>query len=171
MSGLFGQWAQATKLLSTMGAGAADAADRATRDEALLYLKLVDRVFVKQGILQKWKPLADATIARRRSAGFGGTKALLRTGGLRRSINLRRHAPGVYTVGVHKGARGKDGKDIVDIAAVHEFGSKKKAGPSFVPQRSFLGQAHRFFMKGHKSRITKRYLNYLQGGGRLRIDV
>lgn len=167
MSGLFGQWAQATKLLSTMSAGSADAADRATRDEALLYFKLVDRVFVKQGILKKWKPLEDSTLARRRSAGFGGTKALLRTGGLRRSINLRRHGPGVYTVGVHKGARGKDGKDIVDIAAVHEFGSKKAK----VPQRSFLGQAHRFFMKGHRGRLVKRYLNYLQGKGRLRIDV
>lgn len=167
MTALFGQWTQALQLFSTMGRGAPDAADRATRDEALLYLKLVDRVFVKQGILQKWRPLANATIAGRRSAGFGGTKALLRTGGLRRSITLRRHAPGVYTVGVHKGARGKDGQSIVDIAAVHEFGSKK-AG---VPQRSFLDQAFRFFMKGHKSRLVKRYLNYLQGKGRLRIDV
>lgn len=167
MSGLFGQWAQATQLFATMGRGAADAADRATRDEALLYLKLVDRVFVKQGILKKWKKLADSTLAKRKREGFGGTKALIRSSGLRRSVAFRRHAPGVYTVGVHKGARGKDGKDIVNIAAVHEFGSKDGR----VPQRSFLNQAFRFFMKGHKSRLVKRYLNYLQGKGRLRIDV
>jgi len=79
-------------------------------------------------------PLSPMTIALRRlpqkgaksqTLKQGSTKALIRHGDLIRSINVEKNTPEDYTVGVHRGAKGKkSGKDMVNIAAIHEYGTK-----------------------------------------------
>lgn len=80
-------------------------------------------------------PLSDMTIALRglpqkgaknQKLKKGTTKALIRHGDLIRSINVEKQSPENYTVGVHRGAKGKkSGKDMVNIAEVHEYGTKQ----------------------------------------------
>lgn len=56
--------------------------------------------------------------------GATSSKALINSGDLLRSITVRGgnlH----YTVGVHRGARGKKGNDLVNIASIHEYGTKQ----------------------------------------------
>lgn len=67
-----------------------------------------------------WAPLADATIADKKSQGYPTPKPLLRTGELRDSIE--------YTVAGLEGAVGSDDP----IAIFHELGTSR------MPQRSFL---------------------------------
>jgi hypothetical protein len=57
---------------------------------------------------------------------LGSSKALIVTGDLMRSIHTKKHARSNYTVGVHRGTRGtKSGKDMRNIAAIHEGGTRK----------------------------------------------
>ena len=70
-----------------------------------------------------FEPLAEITLALRKLRRFKGTKALLVTGGLRGSITVKRTGPGRVFLGVLRGARSKDGKDLVNIARVHEHGA------------------------------------------------
>jgi hypothetical protein len=71
---------------------------------------------------KKFAELSAMTLALRKARGFRGTKALLVTASLRNAINVKRQGPGRAFVGVMRGARTKDGKNLVNIAAVHEFG-------------------------------------------------
>jgi hypothetical protein len=53
------------------------------------------------------------------------TKALIVDGDLLRSINVRKLHDFKFTVGVHRGTATKNGKDIVNLAALHEGGSSE----------------------------------------------
>lgn len=72
-------------------------------------------------------PLSPLTLAARKFQGFSGTKALIRTGGLRGGINVV-HVPGssgiggAVFIGVHRNARAEDGKSLANLADIHEFG-------------------------------------------------
>lgn len=86
------------------------------------------------------KPLSPMTIALRsmprmgtkaaanktlKKAGKVGTKALIRHGDLLRSIKAERSGSESWTVGVHRGARGKKtGADMANIAAIQNYGSE-----------------------------------------------
>jgi len=62
---------------------------------------------------------------RRRRAG---TKALIRGGDMMRSVTVQGGSgEGLsYTVGVHRGAKGRrGGKDMVDLARIHEYGTRR----------------------------------------------
>jgi len=72
---------------------------------------------------KQFAPLAATTLALRKAKGFKGSKALLVTGGLRNSVTVKQTATGRVFVGVLRNARGKDGKSLVNIAQVHEFGA------------------------------------------------
>lgn len=79
-----------------------------------------------------FKPLADSTIQRKKS-----TKALINHGDLIRSINVTKLDKFVFFVGVHRMYAVRVGAvTMVNIAEIHEFGSKKRPGRP--PARPFL---------------------------------
>ena len=74
------------------------------------------------------KPPSPLTLAARQMKGRGGTKALMVSGDLRNGIAAIVKGDEAF-VGVPRKARGKDGKSLVDVAQVQEFG----AGPIIIP--------------------------------------
>lgn len=77
---------------------------------------------------ESFKPLSPLTIAAREMAGFKGTKALMVRGDLRNAIAAIVKGDAAF-VGVPRKAQDKEGKPVIDVAKVHEFG----AGPFVVP--------------------------------------
>lgn len=98
---------------------------KAMGKEAHRLRNLIVKGFNSQGSSgTKWKKLSRLTVALRKAMGFSGTKALMRTGDLRNSIKARKEGEDWFT-GVHRKEKSRDGKRLVNIAMVHEFGSKK----------------------------------------------
>jgi hypothetical protein len=87
-------------------------------------------------------PLAPTTLAIRRFRGFRGTKALLVQGDLRNSITVVRDGDRVF-VGVLRTARNRAGRSLVDIAALHEHGSRPIVVRITPKARAFLHAAFR----------------------------
>lgn len=52
------------------------------------------------------------------------TKALIDSGSMVDAVEARRKSKFHYTAGVHRNVRSKDGKSLVDIARIHEYGTK-----------------------------------------------
>ena len=69
-------------------------------------------------------PLADMTIKLRRLRGMRGRKALIARSDLLKSITAQKQGELSWTVGVHRGARTRDGRDLVNLALVHEEGTR-----------------------------------------------
>lgn len=69
---------------------------------------------------QKYAPNHPFTIARK-----GSSKPLINQGDLRNSIKSRVIDGTTVFVGINRSARGKDGKSLVNIAAIHELGDGK----------------------------------------------
>lgn len=71
-------------------------------------------------------PLSAMTIAMRKFKGFGGTKPLNRTGSLRGSVVVHRAGGsgpgGAVFIGILRQSRSKDGKSLVNIGEIHEYG-------------------------------------------------
>lgn len=78
---------------------------------------------VKEGIVsgapggKVFRALREFTIARK-----GSSKPLIDNGDLVGSISYRLSGADSVFIGVKRGSKNKDGTDIADIAAVHEFG-------------------------------------------------
>jgi len=84
------------------------------------------------------RPLSPMTLALRRmpDAGSkgastgrlrrGSSKALIDSGTMIQSVNVDEVRKGVYFVGINRTARTEDGRELADIAEIHEFG-----GPPF----------------------------------------
>lgn len=70
---------------------------------------------------QRFQKLSPLTRAKRKAQGFAGRKALIRTGTERRSIVVSQRMGAVF-VGILRGTKTTDGKDLVNIARVHEEG-------------------------------------------------
>jgi hypothetical protein len=69
---------------------------------------------------QAFKPLADTTKEMK-----GSSKALIHRGDLIRSVGVDDVELGTaFFVGVNRAARGRDGKELANIAEIHEFGTK-----------------------------------------------
>ncbi len=138
-----GDWRLASRLVSTARARFQDATDRAVLQEAQFF-----RTKVVQGIREQapggepFKPLAATTLAIRRFRGFKGTKALIARGDLRNSVTVVRQPGGVF-VGVLRTAKGRDGQPLVNVAAVHEFGSRPIVMKLTTKARRFLHAAFR----------------------------
>ena len=119
-----GPWKKTRELLITGPALITRAADRAVRQEAELLRKEIVKGLNSQAPGgNRFKPLSKTTLAVRRSQGFRGRKALIRSGALRRSISAVHTRQGSF-VGVLRSARSADGKRLTDIAQVQEFGSR-----------------------------------------------
>lgn len=102
-----------------------------------------------------WEPLAPTTVKAK-----GSTKSLIDTGTLMRSIKAEKVGRGKWHVGVKRGARTRDGKDLANIAHVHEFGAvrrSKTGGVSIlIPKRQFIAPILRKKSKGLDQRLWKK---------------
>ncbi len=112
----------------------AQAIDRAVGQEAVLLRRvMVEGLRDQAPGGRKFLPLSPMTIALRKlprkdsktgRARRGSSKVLIYSGDLLGSIAAKRDGWAAWTVGVHRGARGKDGRDLVNIAAIHEGGTR-----------------------------------------------
>lgn len=138
-----GDWALAARILRTAPLKIRRAMDRAVMQEAQFFRRKVVEGFRTQAPGGKrFAPLSEFTLAARRLKGFSGTKALIVRGDLRNSVTVvKRPKPlgAEAFVGVLKSAKGRDGKSLVNIAEVHEFG----AGPIVIAitpaMRKYMG--------------------------------
>ena len=124
-----GDWALARRLLTGAPVKLKVAVGMAIRQEAQLLRKEIVQGITKQAPGGKsLQPPSPLTLAARKMKGRGGTKALMVRGDLRNAIAAIVEGDEAF-VGVPRKARGKDGKSVVDVAQVQEFG----AGPIVIP--------------------------------------
>ena len=96
----------------------------------------------------QFKSLAASTVAAK-----GSSKALIDHGDLLRSVNVTRLGNLNYFVGVHRSVTAPDGQSMVNIAEIHEFGSKKvKNRP---PARPFLRPSYNAWRYGVEQRFAQ----------------
>ncbi|HET9621812.1 MAG TPA: phage virion morphogenesis protein [Kofleriaceae bacterium] len=138
-----GAWGQVAHLLATAPQRVHAAFDKALLQEAqLLRTKVVEGIREQAPGGRAFTPLAPTTLAIRRFRGFAGTKALLVHGDLRNSITVVKEADAAF-VGVLRTAKGRDGRSLVDIAALHEHGSRPIVMTLTPKARAFLHAAFR----------------------------
>lgn len=190
-----GDWALARRILAAGGTRLKSAIGTAVRQEAELLRNEIVRGITSQAPGgEAFKPLSPLTIASRKLAGFGGTKALIRRGDLRNGITTIVQGDEAF-IGVPRKARGADGKSLVDVAKVQEFGSDpivipitpamrrylavlfEKAGSPrrpgsgrgvvvvTIPPRPFLRPAFKAFRRGSRERFLRRVAKLLGFGG------
>jgi len=124
-----GDWAVARRLLAGGPLKLKAAVGTALRQEAQLLRKEIVQGITRQAPGgESFKPPSPLTLAARQMKGRGGTKALMVSGDLRNGIAAIVKGDEAF-VGVPRKARGKDGKSLVDVAQVQEFG----AGPIIIP--------------------------------------
>jgi hypothetical protein len=132
----FGDWAKVAQITRTMR-DRFEAAVRVAllREAQYLRGKMVTGIASGAPGGKPFAPLSPITLAIRKARGFGGSKPLIVTGTLRRSPSVvqvgGRGIGGAVFVGIHRSARGKNGKSLVNIAEIHEFGRswKQKLSP------------------------------------------
>ncbi len=100
---------------------------------------------VKRGIKnqapggKRFKPLSAWTLALRKFRGFRGTKALIVSGDLRNSIVTEySESKKEGFVGILYQTKSKDGKSMVNIAEIQEYGTKPFAVKRTPKMRKFL---------------------------------
>lgn len=124
-----GDWAMARRLLAGGPLKLKAAVGTALRQEAQLLRKEIVQGITRQAPGgESLNPPSPLTLAARQMKGRGGTKALMVSGDLRNGIAAIVKGDEAF-VGVPRKARGKDGKSLVDVAQVQEFG----AGPIIIP--------------------------------------
>jgi len=124
-----GEWAKARALLPSGSTKLRGAVERGLAREAhALRAEIVDGLTKQAPGGQPLKPLAAMTLAARQMQRFGGTKALVRRGDLRNAVAVVKRGDEVF-IGVPRTARSADGKGLVDVARVHEFGAQ----PTIIP--------------------------------------
>jgi hypothetical protein len=125
---LTGDWEKSKKLLIVLPLSITRAIDKAVLQEAQYFRTKVVMGFNEQAPGgKKFKPLEETTLALRRFNNISSTKALLVRGDLRNSIKVTKRSTLLGAeafIGVHKTAKGRSGSPLINIAYVHEFGSK-----------------------------------------------
>ena len=190
-----GDWAKARRMLQGGPLKMRGAIAAALHQEAHLLRKEIVQGITKQAPGgQAVKPLSPLTIAARKLAGFGGTKALLRRGDLRNAVTVIVKGHEAF-VGIPRKAKDEKGRPVVDVAKVHELGAGpfvipmtpamrrylflllKRAGVSkktgdgkgvvvtSIPARPFLRPAFDKFSKGARKRFLGRVSRLLKMGG------
>lgn len=124
---LYGDWEKAERTLQGLSGRFRKAVEGAMLKEAhFLRAKLVQGVASGAPGGKTYAPLSALTLAIRKMKGFSGTKPMIRTGTFRSQIVVVREGGsgpgGKIFVGIRRGARTLDGKDLVNIAELHEFG-------------------------------------------------
>jgi len=148
---LYGDWGKASKVMRNMQMSLDKVVSLFLHKETNNLRAHILEVFRSQGGPAGWKPLSKWTLAMRRFRGFGGTSILQQSGQLRNSIINKVDAPALTGfVGVlYQTKRGRE--RMVNIAKVHEFGSKTRRFKPSPKQRRFLmmvGTKMGLFSKG-----------------------
>ncbi len=172
---LVGDWKKALTITQGMSGRFRKAARQAILKEAhFLRGEMVKGITSGAPGGQPFKELSALTLALRREAGFGGTKPLIRSGNLRRSPSVVEIggtlAGGRVFVGVHRSAKTKDGKSLVKLAEIHEFGREWTQRLTPKARRFLWAMLHKY---GERSgpgrdangRFTKGQLNPRGGAG------
>lgn len=133
-----GDWARARKLLSAAPERLRSAVGIALRQEAhVLRNEMVQGLTKQAPGGDPIKPPSELTIAARQLRGFKGTKALLVRGDLRNSITVVIDGDEAF-IGILRTARSKDGKNLVNLAEIHEYGGPPVVIPMTPKMRRFL---------------------------------
>lgn len=190
-----GDWALARQLLSAAPMRLKRAIGTAVRQEAHALRNEVVRGITSQAPGgEAMKPPSPLTLAARQLKGFGGTKALLVRGDLRKSVSVVINGDEAF-IGVLRSARSAGGESLANLAELHEFGGPpvvipitpkmrrylfallRKAGQAptggdgrgvvvvQVPARPFLRPAFNKFQKGADRRFLERVAKELGLGG------
>lgn len=128
-----GQWKDAARIASTMVGRFKTALEQAVMKEAhFLRGKMVQGIASQAPGGKAFAPLSPITLALRKAMGFGGSKALIRTGALRANITAIRvpgSAPRAF-VGILRQAKGSGGGSGGGAGGVGGKGASKgpKAG-------------------------------------------
>jgi hypothetical protein len=122
-----GDWARVAAIVRNMRNKYEASVRRAMLREAhYLRGKMIEGIAQQAPAGQPFAPLSPMTLAMRQARGFAGSKALIVTGALRRSITVVHvgggDLGGAVFVGVHRQTKGPGGKSMVNIAEIHEFG-------------------------------------------------
>jgi hypothetical protein len=122
-----GDWDKAREIFETMVIKTQDASKRAIlRDAHFLRGEMIKGIQAQAPGGSAFKPLSPLTLAARRLSGFRGTKALMVHGDLRNGTRVENLGKGRGAfIGILRTAKASDGKPLVNIAEVQEFG----AGP------------------------------------------
>lgn len=119
---LAGDWARALAIIARAPGRIRQALDRAVMREAqYLRGKIVSGIASGAPGGKAYAPLAPLTLAIRAASGFGGSKPMVRTGTFRNSVVAVRVGEGVF-VGIKRGTPAANGKDMVNLAELHENG-------------------------------------------------
>jgi hypothetical protein len=97
-----------------------EAVEFAVAQEAMRMWQLAIQGFSKQGLKRRWHPLSQVTLKLRKEKGFSGTKILQASTSMRGSVTAKKLKDRRWFVGVNRNERTKDGKQLMNIAAVHE---------------------------------------------------
>lgn len=131
------------------------------RREAEVMRALVIVAYDAQGIPHRWKKLSPWTIAGRRLHGFRGTKALVWTGEMRKSISTAWDSASQSAFcGIQYQTKSADGKSMVNIAKLHEYGSKRIAIKITPRMRRYLAVLAKFLPRSArmKKKDRKRHI-------------
>lgn len=91
--------------------------------------QIIDGITSQSPAGKPFKKLSWFTLRARKLSRFRGTKALIRSGELRKSVVVEPNSPAMETfVGVSRKAK-SGGKSLVNIAEIHEFGAKVPVTP------------------------------------------
>lgn len=120
---LFGDWEKSRTILNNIG-GVRAAIDMAVLAEAQYARREIVKGITNQSPGGKdFLPLSQLTLLTRRARGFRGTKALIVTATLRNSIKVTPMGRGRAFVGILRSVTTPDGKELHNIARVHEMGA------------------------------------------------
>lgn len=141
---LTGGWSQAALALGKLPFLLQQAQQKALLQEAEFFrTKIVEGIRDQAPGGKAFKPLSPYTIAMRYFMRLRSDKALIERGDLIRNIVVHRVDANNVFVGILRGAVNSEGKDLVNIAKIHEYG----AGPYVVrmtrKMRMFLAMVFR----------------------------
>lgn len=141
---LFGDWQKTARIADGMQARFERAQQQAVMREAHLVRSHIVKNITSGGSHagRPFAALAPGTLIIRAFRGFGGSKPLLVTGGLRNSVSVVKLAGGAVFVGVRRGTAAKGGKGGANLAEVHEFGGSWTVKMT-ARMRRFLAAAYR----------------------------
>ncbi len=119
---LTGDWAKLGVAFANLSVRFPQAMNSALVEEGEFYRnKMVQGIREQAPGGEAFRPLSPVTIALRKLQGFGGTKALIRTGELRNNI-VSVPGKGFVFVGILYSARGQDGRNLAEIGRLNEYG-------------------------------------------------
>ena len=146
---LFGDWDKAGALLTGMHALMSKNLEFATKKNAVTLRDTMKKT-INAG-RPEWPPLQPKTIARK-----GSSKPLIDTGDMRNSINDQMLESGGAFIGIPRAAKNRKGGDLVNIGAVHVYGSKTRN----IPARDFILPAY----NAVREKMIGRYRDAVKAG-------